>query len=330
MERGRRLRLISVNTTIALLLGLLLLSVSYWGVSDYVFWRDLTHEIGFALVVAVTIWSTYEFFTQSETEDQWNNRIETITRNVFFGVFKRNFPTDFIKEANVLVLDQVFIREDLHVSYTISDGQYADRTGAAQTFVKLNAVARYKVSNVGNKKETFPIGVGLPNPLIDEMKPFCKVHAITIKKGGSEIKADLTAAEQAFREAIKDDKQHQIAFKVVGRDLGPSQGIDLAPGEMAEIIIDYAMAKEQEDTEIFQTLYPAASAIVTIMDKGHTPRVVRARSIHVAPLENDTSAEVTGTYNFKLDRYLLPHQGFAIWWKRVPAGVVTNSNQPGG
>jgi hypothetical protein len=138
-------------TVVALLLGLLLLAVSYWGAQGYPFLRDATHEIGFALIVAVTIWTTYEFFTQAETEDQWNNRIETITRNVFFGVFKRNFPSDFIKEANVLVLDQTFMREDLHVIYTISDANYTDRSGRQRTFVKLNAVARYKVFNVGNK-----------------------------------------------------------------------------------------------------------------------------------------------------------------------------------
>jgi hypothetical protein len=54
------------------------------------------------------------------------------------------------------------------------------------------------------------------------------------------------------------------------------------------------------------------------MDTGPTPRIVRARSIHAAQLENDTSAYAKGTYNFKLGRYLLPHQGFANWWKRIP------------
>lgn len=142
MDEHHRLRLLRVNTIVALLLGLLLLAVSYWRVVEYPFWRDLTHEVGFALIVAVTIWSTYEFFTQSETEEQCNKRIETITRNVFFGVSKRNFPSDFIKEANVLVLDQTFMREDLHVSYTISDGEYRDRAGTCRTLSGLMPVAR--------------------------------------------------------------------------------------------------------------------------------------------------------------------------------------------
>lgn len=309
-RKTTRLRFFNRNSIIAVLAGLVLLLLAYWPLHDYPFWREFAREIGFALLVAVTIWGTYEFFAQAENEDHWNHRIETITRNVFFGVFKRNFPEQFIKEANILVLDHTFMRFDLHVSYTMADGFYTDRQGVTQQFVKLNAVARFKIKNVGNKPEDYPISIGLPNPLINEMKAACKVNAVTIKRGGSEKKPDLAEAEVVFREAMKDDNKYQVPFKL--------EPIQLSPDEEAELIFDYAMAKEDEDTEIFQTAYPTNSAIITIMDRGPTPRAVRARSIHMAPLENDTSADTTGTYNFKLDRYLLPHQGFAIWWKKVP------------
>jgi hypothetical protein len=310
--RRRRIPFANINTVIALLLAFLLLASSYWALDEdaHPFWHDLTHEIGFALIVAITIWGTYEFFTQAESEEQWNERIENITRNVFLGVLKRNFPSAFIAEANLLVLEHTFIRSDLHVTYTMSDGVYKDRAGKDQTFVKLNAVARFKVKNVGNKKETLPIQIGLPNPLIDEMKSTCKVNGVTIKRGGKEERCNLADAEVAFREEMKNDDRFQVPFKV--------ESIDVEPNDEVELIFDYAMAKEAEDTEIFQTLYPAASVIITIVDQGSTKRVVRARSLHRTPLENDTSAYTTGTYIFKLDQYLLPHQGYAIWWKRLP------------
>jgi hypothetical protein len=303
-------RLFNANAIIAFLLSIVLLTFSHWAPKEYDTYRSVAHEIGFALLVAVTIWAAFELFEQAKTDDEWQDRIEKIARNVFFGVFKRNFPEDFIKEANILVLDHTFIRSGLNVTYTISDSSYVDRAGQRQAFVMLYSFARYKVKNVGNTKAKFPIGINLPNPLIDEMKSSCRVHGITIKTGGREEKPDLRRAEEAFRINMRDDKNYQATFR-----LDP---IELEPNAEAEVVIDYVMAKEDEDSEFFQTLYPADSVIITIMDKGPTPRVVRARSIHVSDLENDTSAQTTGTYNFKLSKYLLPHQGFVVWWKKVP------------
>jgi hypothetical protein len=318
-------RFINPNAIIALALAAALLTFSHWAPHEFGSYRSLAHEIGFALLVAVTIWGAFELFEQAKTDDEWNERIEKIARNVFFGVFKRNFPEDFIKEANILVLDHTFIRSGLNVTYTISDSSYMDRAGQMQPFVKLNSVARYKIKNVGNIKAKFPIGVNLPNPLIDEMKAACRVIGITIKMGGRDERRDLAAAEAAFRLAFQNDQNYQVPFRL--------EAIELEPNGEAEVIIDYVMAKEDEDTEIFQTLYPADSVIITIMDRGPTARAVRARAIHVSDLENDTSAEATGTYNFKLSKYLLPHQGFVIWWKKVPpahANPAERGTQTGG
>jgi hypothetical protein len=40
-EQKPRLRLVSVNTAVAFLLGMLLLAISYWGVHEMEFWRDI-------------------------------------------------------------------------------------------------------------------------------------------------------------------------------------------------------------------------------------------------------------------------------------------------
>jgi hypothetical protein len=298
------------NAIIALLAGALLLAISYFVVPENSFLRDLSHEIGFALLVAVTIWITFEFFNQVESDDQWNARIEVIAKNVFFGVFKRNFPPDFIKEANILVLEHQFIRSGMHLTYSLADQTYQDRSGRTREFVKVSAVARCKVKNIGNAPAQLPIVIGLPNPLIDEMKSVCSVNSVTIKQNGKEAKPDLATAQSNFREKIKDDNLFMVPFSLAS--------LSLEPDEVVELILDYSMAKEDEDTEIFQTLYPADSIIITVLDQGPTRRVIRARSIHFSPLENDTSAATSGVYNYKLDKYLLPHQGFAIWWKKVP------------
>jgi len=311
-EKGGRVRFFNQNALIAGLLGVLLLVVSYWVCPPDSFWRDITHEIGFALLVAVIIWTTFEFFSRAESEDRWNKRIEQIALAVFNGVFKRNFPEAYIREANALVLDHTFIRSSMNVTYTIEDATYQSRAGAPQRFVKLYALARHSVKNVGNSAALLPIVIGLPNPLIDEMKDSCRVLGISVRvQGGAEQKIDLTKCNEEFQNSLRDDNISRVKFEA------PS--ISLPPGHEADVTFNYVMAKEEEDTEIFQTRYPADSLTITIVDRNPELRAVRARSIHAADLEdNSPKTGQGGTYNFRLPRYLLPHQGFVIWWKKVP------------
>jgi uncharacterized phage-associated protein len=166
------------------------------------------------------------------------------------------------------------------------------------------------VQNVGNETEDFPVRIGLPNPLIDEVKPFCRVLRVVVKAGGQEEIVDLSEPERKFRESIKNDRLSTVPFE--------AKVIKIKPEEQAEIIFDYTTAKEEEDNEIFQTKLPTDSIVMTITDKGPTKRIIRAKTLHMAPFEDDTSADQSGTYNFSLFRYLLPHQGFVIWWKKVP------------
>jgi hypothetical protein len=172
------------------------------------------------------------------------------------------------------------------------------------------------VRNVGNAAAAHPIRVALPNALHEDMKAKCGVNRVTLRRKGTPEVLDLTAAEKAFREDLAKTGNSQAVFSL------PS--VSLAPDEEIELVWDYVMAKENEDTEIMQTLYPTESVTITVMDTNPARRLVQARSIHPASLEDDTSAQAKGTYNFRLDRYLLPHQGFIIWWKRD----VVARNQP--
>ncbi|OJU11361.1 MAG: hypothetical protein BGN85_12570 [Alphaproteobacteria bacterium 64-11] len=273
------------------------------------FLRVATHEIGFAFVVSSLIWVCFEFYKATQDDDHWNERIERISKNVFFGVWKKNFPDDLIRAAGRLILDQTFIRSGLHITYTIMDDEY-EGAGGRVPFVKLNAVATSRLRNVSNDVAELPIGIALPNPMIDEMKSFCRLNRVSIKKDGQEISQSLEAAEAKFREDMKDDSVSQVPMHI--------QNITLDPDEEIEMLLDYTMAKEVEDTEIFTTRFPADSIVLTIHDHGGVRRVVRARSIHQTNLDNDTSADAQGSYNFKLQQYLLPQQGFVIWWKSVP------------
>ena len=74
--------------------------------------EKLLHEVGFALVVAAVIWIVFESFSSAQTEEQWNQRLDRISKDVFHGVLGRNLPQDLIKTAFDLVLTQNFIRSE--------------------------------------------------------------------------------------------------------------------------------------------------------------------------------------------------------------------------
>jgi hypothetical protein len=243
-----------IAAAVALLLGAVFLLISYLGVDDsHPFLKNFTHEIGFALVVAVVIWLTFEFFSRSTDEQRWLARIEVISRNVFMGVFRRRLPEGLVNEITLLVLNHNFIRESIHVTYTITDHHFMARDGSRQNFVCLNATARLKIRNVSEAKCKLPIVLGLPNPLIDEMKQYCKVNKASYKEGGIETPFDLRAAEHKFREDLQNDNKFTATF-----DLGP---VDVQPNVEVELFWDYTMAKEEEDTEIFQTVVPAQQLV---------------------------------------------------------------------
>jgi hypothetical protein len=289
--------------------------------------KILLHEAGFALIVALVIYMMFEYFSQVESEEQWNERIERIAKSVFFGVFRRNFPPELIQEANVLLLEQTFIRLGFHVTYTLNDDVVHDEKGAPSNFVRMEAVARSRIRNISNAAANCPISIGLPNPLQENLKQKCCVNRVVVRRKGVVENINQQTAEAKFREQLRDNSSHIARFVL--------EPVNIGPGEEIEVTWDYVMAKEEEDTEIGQTIYPADSVIITVMDTKPERRIVRARSIHPAPLENDTSAEAKGTYIFRLERYLLPHQGFAIWWKRrqpeavQPLGVGTKPAESG-
>lgn len=277
--------------------------------------RVLLHEVGFALLVALIIWALFELFTNAEIEEQWNQRIERITRNVFFGVWRRNLPEAVIREAHLLLLEQRFIRLDLVVNYVLSDDTYDDESGIAQPYVRLEAVARYRMKNIGNTAVPMAVQIGLPNPLIEALKSKCRINKVTIKNGaGDATHLDIHSAETSFREQLADNSKYVVKFSF--------PPVKVQPDEEVEVVWDYVMAKEEEDTEIGQTSFSTSSLSITVLDRNPDSRIVRARSIHREPLEDNTPEASRGTYIWRLNKFVLPHQGFAIWWKKKPPQAV--------
>jgi hypothetical protein len=218
-------KIVNLRSGVALVAGIVLLIISN---SDVIFSSTSAHideqkslvrlliqEIGFALIVALIIWAMWEYFSQAESEDQWNARIERVAKSVFFGVFKRNFPEELIQEANLLLLEQNFVRSGCHLLYTLRDDSFARDDGRQMPCVILEAVVRFKIKNIGNESLPCPLATSLPNPMHPAIKPKCAVHRVQVRAHGGElIDQDLNEAEKKFRIELADNLKHQARFEL--------------------------------------------------------------------------------------------------------------------
>src|SRR3954454_24642407 len=103
-ERGGWTTTGKLRAALAFVLGIVLILLKHevppWA-------EDVFHEVGFALLVAVIIWVTFDYFSHYDEEERWRSRIEQITGEVFYGVLRRKLPKELVAEANILVLDQI-------------------------------------------------------------------------------------------------------------------------------------------------------------------------------------------------------------------------------
>ncbi len=319
-EVSRLLRIVNVRTLLALVFGIGLLIFGSEELpipADHLELsrnKDLIHtlskEIGFAFIVAIVIWTMFELFNREEEEVVFNSRLEQIKRSVFFSVFKRNFPDQLMDEADKLLLGESFIRPSIDVLYTLTDSECSrDGVDGKVRIVLLNSVARYRVKNVGNEPLHCPNKAALPNPMHPEMKDLVRVKNVHVTIGDDDPqKIDLTKAEEKFRERIQDNSIYDVRFEL--------DDILVGGGKEIEIVWEYTMVKEEEDTEVMRFLFPTGSLNLTIIDRTTSPRLVRARSIHRVDLTTVSVEREIGVYKYSLDHFLLPQQGYMIWWKK--------------
>lgn len=278
----------------------------------------LLHEVGFAAIVASAIYMTFEFFTHEENQREWNDRIETITSKVFYGVLRRNLPEALLNEANLLILNQDFIRKNLGLEYYLSDQIVDDENGTRRPYVKLEAVLRYTVQNISDETKTFPIRVAVPNPTLKELRLISDVISCSYAiNGAAKSEPDLRNARDRFRREMYSSNATHITCEFCNIEI-PRDGY-------ADVHLRYIMPKEDEDTEVFETLYPSDSLNLMIVDRDGLKRRIGASAHHPGELENQTLTADGGPYQYRLNRYLLPHQGASIWWKRRQRGSETKT-----
>jgi hypothetical protein len=322
-------KIVNVRSAVALVLGLLLLFAANSGVifstaprhvdEQKTLFLLMVQEVGFALIVALVIWAAWEVFKQAETEEQWNKHIDRISRSVFFGVLKRNFPEGLVDEARQLVFEKDFVRMGSNHLFTLRDDTYQQDDGQPAACVLVEVLHRFKIKNVANEARDYLVRVGLPNPFHRGLKSKCKVRQVQIRMPGGELENQpLEEAEAKFRKELdqKDNAKDHFFFEL--------KPIKTHPGQEIEVIWNYTVPKEEEDTEVVLFAYSCEAVVVSVIDMQPTKRTVRAKAIHRAMLENVSSRATPGIYSYRLDQFFLPRQGFMIWWKHEAGPALTS------
>src|SRR5215217_7851991 len=269
-----------LRAAFAFLIGIVLIVVSHQVPLKWV--EDLLHEIGSALLVAVIIWLTFEYFSHSDREASWRRRIEQITGEVFYGVLRRNLPRELLAEANLLILEQNFIRKGLSLEYILEDSEITYATGGpGKKFLKLTAILRYTVLNIADTAKMFPIAVAVPNPTTPELKPFADVTSLSYEHNGQRHNLNLANPRRLFRAGMEASKASHVRCDCAE--------IELGPGGQPEVEIRYVMPKEEEDAENFETLFPSDSLRLMVIDKGTQRRQVGATAHHPGNLQDLTA-----------------------------------------
>ncbi|MDP5279937.1 hypothetical protein Q9Q95_13460 [Sphingomonas sp. DG1-23] len=306
MKKGYLTRIILLVLAASLLLLL----------SKYVFPTGLmhvgTHEVGFALIVSLVVWSLFEAQLSQEAEATWDARIERVTKNVFQAVLRRDLPKELLDEANNLVLNSSLMRQGFTVTYTLMDDKFCPAGGDELDCVLVEAIMEFTMRNVSTDTICWPVALALPNPVHPKLKDRVKVTSIDVRKGGESVVLDLVNAEANFRVAMRANENTAVRYA--------AGEVSLNRGESCTFSATYVMAKEVEDSELLQTLYPADGVRITVFDRaGDARRVTFARSVHRQMLEHIPSDLRHPTAKiFKIPGYLLPHQGVLIWWKKKP------------
>ncbi|WP_439471877.1 hypothetical protein [Brevundimonas sp.] len=278
--------------------------------------HTLLHEIGFAFIVSAVLWLVFELHLSNKSEKTWEGRIDNIIQNVFLGVLRKDLPKGLIDEVQRVILDAQFVRRQYRIEYRLKDATFAATPQTQSDCVEMVVRLSYKLTNITKQILPLELKITLPNPIHPALKTFNQVQSFKVFREGKEIALDLSQARAGFQKALKDDTTTEVPFVL--------PEIQIGPGHEISVEAEYAMAKEAEDSELLEMLYPGDGLEMTIDDRGVAGRrLVYARSVHRVGIEADVSAINPETKYLRIEDYVLPSQGVLVWWKRTPPAPAT-------
>lgn len=291
---------------------------------------EVSCSLGIALFVSGLISMTIERRNREQFMQDISKKTKELSENVLKGMFNRDHHENLLTIIKEDILESPIIRNYLDIVYTLNVWKPPAHATHLKdlTFIKIHAHLTTEVRNIltFSSKEAgtvkLPLGLALPNPMIDELKK--AVTLIKFSVNGKNI--DQGLIKKSNNELQEKFKEHN--------DYDPSIVVDyfeLNPKEKKTISAEYTMIKELEDTEVFRTLAIANSLSITVIDNTGLDLHIMAKSIHRRPLtriKGDSSL-----CKWQLDDILFPQQGAMVFWKqrrpsKTPSPSPLSSTSP--
>lgn len=283
----------------------------------------MLQALGLTVVAAVFISSTVDRRTRSYFFRELAKKTETLGNNVLLGMFETRHHPRLFSMVKENVFEKNVIRRNIDINYTLVDLD-EDFTGTrldGERFLRVDVILSTVTENI-NVAQTesggrvmLPITLGLPNPILDELKPFVMVNSFRV--GRKKIdKARIAAINADLQEKLKDDSQNDAPVMI--------DEVELQPGETITVSGSYTMIKELQDTEVFRSKEIAENIHLTVVNKSTEDLAIRARSLAHGTLHPQASPSAQ---QWKLDELSLPLQGIMVWWKKKPKGSPPSTLQ---
>ena len=280
------------------------------------FFSGVLQVLGLTAVAAVFISSTVDRRTRTYFFEELARKTEVLGSNVLLGMFESRHHPKLFSLVKRHIFEKNIVRKNIDINYTIRDFD-CDLVGTrleGQKFVCVDVILSTVTENINvadstsNGKITVPVKIGLPNPMLDELKPFVRINGFRI---GDRVVAEekIQLINNHLQDALQDDSATDAAVSV--------DEYDLQAGEMLTVSGSYTMVKEAQDTEVFRSIEIAENIHLTVVDKSSHNLRVRARSLAHAKLHGQPSPSAQ---QWKLDDLSLPLQGIMVWWKTAPRG----------
>lgn len=258
-------------------------------------------ELAFAIIIAIIIAALFERAAREEMNREINKKITDIEDCSFKSLVRAMIPRELASE----IIDQIknirFIREDFCVNYTLEDDQINEN---GEKFIKVVSEINFKLTNISKSKKHHRFMIRLPDPIVSDMRDH--VDVVSYSVDGNERVTKERA--RSFRNLINSNNDDQVPY-----DLGSEE---INAGQTIRVCAKYIMAKEVEDTEVLTSSYCADGLRVSVRDStsDNLGLHINAGIIGNATLQ-PFSATGGRTANWEVDGWLLPNQGFKLWWK---------------
>lgn len=269
----------------------------------------IMRELGFALLVAVSVWVIFELNLRLQADKEFSNRLERVAENVFAGALGANLPQSYVREVMRVAIQVSMMRKSFAAHYTLRDAVARTADGSDLPYVELIADLSFHVQNLGTDSQRCPVSMEVPNPVHASLKKTVSVRVVEVTHNGTAVSSDNDEAMRRFSDRLATATEPNVLY-----DAGD---FAMEPSDEAFIRLEVVMAKEVEDMELIEFGKPCDGLTLTLTDTNpDSGRRIFARTLHRREIRAEPTEANPGRYTLVQNDLFLPHQGALMGWKK--------------